>query len=113
MMWGNALLERGKLTRLRSDYRDAIDRLNTAISLNPKDPYGYYNLARVYAVQGNNLLAKDPLKKLAEVDGNRTLLPETTRDPDFSGLWKDPDYIELVKPIGPRGMMAPNPVLPR
>jgi len=103
LMWGNALIELGKLTRLRSNFRDAIDRLNTAISLNPKEANAYYNLARVYAVQGNYVLAKDALKKLAKADVNRALLPETARDPDFSGLWKDPEYIELVNPGGVRG----------
>lgn len=113
LMWGNALLDRGKLTRLRSDYRDAIDRLTTAISLNPKDPNAYYSLARIYALQGNNVLAKDPLKKLAEVDVNRVFLPETTRDPDFSGLWKDPDYLELLNNTTSRRSPANIPGLSR
>lgn len=103
LMWGNALIERGKLTRLRSDYRDAIDRLNTSLSLNPKDVSAHYNLARVYAVQGNNVLAMEELKKLAAIEVNRALLTETARDSDFSGLWKDPEYVDIVNPGGVRG----------
>ncbi|MCG3150061.1 MAG: hypothetical protein PCFJNLEI_03528 [Verrucomicrobiae bacterium] len=109
LMWGNALIERGKLTRMRSDYRDAIDRLNTCISLNPKENAAYYNLARVYAVQGNNVLAKETLKKLATRDPQRVMLIEAARDPDFAGMGKDAEFIELVNPGGTAGFPGTAP----
>lgn len=109
LLWGNALIERGKLSHLRSDYRDAIDRLNACLTFNPKEGSAYYNLARVYTIQGNYFLAKEALRKMVPLDVNRTLLPETTRDQDFAPLWKDPEYLELVNPTVNRGIRTYEP----
>lgn len=108
-MWGNSLIERGKLTRLRGDFREGIDRLNTAISLNPKDGVTYYSLARAYAVIGNNIMAIDTLKKLSEIDPLRTIMSEVARDPDMAPLSKEPEFQELVNPGQGRGIPSLNP----
>jgi tetratricopeptide (TPR) repeat protein len=108
-MWGNALIDRGKLTRLRGDLRDGIDELNTALSLSPKDPTTLYNLARAYVILGNRILAIDTLKSLREVDPQRVLLNDAAHDPDFSDIWKDPEFQEMVNPVGVPGVPAYNP----
>jgi Flp pilus assembly protein TadD len=108
-MWGAALIEKGKLSHLRGDFRDGIDKLNTALSLNAKDAQAVYNLAKAYAVQGNNVLAKQWLKKLPEMDSSRQLLQATLQDPDFTGLRDDPEYIDLLNPGGLSRGTGPGP----
>ena len=109
--WGNALIERGKLSHLRSDFRDGIDRLNTATSLNSKDGATYYSLARAYAILGNNVMAIHTLQELKALDQGGTLLNDATHDPDFSPLNQDRDFLDLVTPTGRRSLPFSNPPL--
>ncbi len=109
--WGNALVARGKLSHLRSDFRDAIDRLNTAISLNPKDSPVYYGLARAYAILGNNVMAIQSLKDLKVSDGSTSLFKDVVNDPDFSSLSQDREFLDLITPPGNRGVPFSNPPL--
>src|SRR6058998_3886555 len=94
-MWGAALVERGKYTHVRSDFRDGIDRLNTSISLNPKDAATLYNLAAAYAIMDNNVLAVQTLKKCFEFDTDRSFFTSAPQDPDFAGLHGDLRFEEL------------------
>ena len=100
--WGNALVARGKLSRVRSDFRDAIDRLNTAISLSPKDSPVYYGLARAYAILGNNIMAIQTLKDLKQIDSTGTLFKDAINDPDFSSVSQDREFLDLYTPTGGR-----------
>ena len=109
--WGNALVERGKLSRLRSDFRDGIDRLNTATSLNQKDSATFYSLARAYAIFGNNVMAIHTLRELKALDQSSSMLSDATRDPDFSPLSQDREFLELTNPNGGRGLPFSNPPL--
>ena len=109
--WGNALVERGKLSHLHSDFRDGIDRLNTATSLNPKDAAVYYSLARAYAILGNNVMAIHTLRELKTVDQSGTMLNDAARDPDFSQLNQEREFLELISPTGGRGLPFSNPPL--
>ena len=109
--WGNALVERGKLSHLHSDFRDGIDRLNTAISLNPKDGPAYYSLARAYAILGNNVMAIHTLRDLKSIDQAGTMLTDAARDPDFSQLTQERDFLDLISPTGGRGLPFSNPPL--
>ena len=109
--WGNALVARGKLSHLRSDFRDAIDRLNTAISLNPKDTPVYYGLARAYAILGNNVMAVQSLKDLKAIDASASLFKDVVNDPDFSSLSQDREFLDLITPPGSRGVPFSNPPL--
>ena len=109
--WGNALVARGKLSHLRSDFRDAIDRLNTAISLNPKDKPVYYGLARAYAILGNNIMAVQSLKDLKELDPDAPLFKEVANDPDFTSLSQDREFLDLINPTGGRRLQFSNPPL--
>ena len=109
--WGNALVERGKLSHLHSDFRDGIDRLNTAISLNPKDGPAYYSLARAYAILGNNVMAIHTLRDLKSIDQTGTMLTDAARDPDFSQLTQERDFLDLISPTGGGGLPFSNPPL--
>ena len=108
--WGNALVARGKLSRVRSDFRDAIDRLNTAISLSPKDSPVYYGLARAYAILGNNIMAIQTLKDLKKFDSTGALFKDAVNDPDFSSLSQDREFLDLYTPSGGRAPFS-NPPL--
>jgi tetratricopeptide (TPR) repeat protein len=110
-LWGGALVERGKLTRVRGDFRDGIDRLTTSISLNPKDPAAYYNLAGAYALMDNNVMAVQMLKKCFELDANHTYYATAPQDPDLIGLRGEPSFQELFNTPGNAGMPAYNPRL--
>src|SRR5205085_2104635 len=88
-MWGSALVERGKYTRVRSDFRDGIDRLNTSLSLNPKDPATLYNPACTYAIMDNNVLAIQTLKKCFEQDADKSFYSNAPQDPDLASLRGD------------------------
>ena len=110
--WGNALIERGKLSRLRSDFRDAIDRLNTAISLSPREGSVYYGLARAYAVLGNNIMAIQTLQEMKPIDKTGTLLKDAVNDPDFASINQDREFMDLINPSGgSRGLPFSNPPL--
>ena len=109
--WGNALVERGKLTHLRSDFRDALDRLNTAISLNPKEGAVYYGLARTYAILGNNVMAIQTLRELKRMDSTGAFLNDAVKDPDFASLSQDREFLDLISPAGGRGIPFANPPL--
>jgi len=109
--WGNALVERGKLSRLRSDFRDALDRLNTAISLNPKDGTVYYGLARTYAILGNSIMAIQTLRELKRMDLTGALLNDAVQDLDFASLSQDREFLDLISPTGGRGVSFSNPPL--
>ena len=109
--WGNALVERGKLSHLRQDFRDGIDRLNTATSLNSKDAAAYYSLARAYAIIGNTVLAIQKLRELKSLEQSGTMLNDATRDPDFATLNQDREFLELISPTGGRGLPFSNPPL--
>ena len=109
--WGNALVERGKLTHLRSDFRDAIDRLNTAISLSPKESAIYYGLARTYAILGNSVMAIQTLRELKRIDPGSRMLNDAMQDPDFSSLGQDREFLDLINPAAGREFLFSNPPL--
>ena len=110
-MWGSALVERGRSTRVRSDFRDGIDRLNTSISLNPHDAATLYNLACAYALMDNNVMAIQTLKKCFEEDIAKSFYSTAPQDPDLAGLRADQKFLELFNPGSTRGLPAYNPRL--
>lgn len=110
-MWGSALVERGKYTRLRGDLREGIDRLNTSVSLNSKDAATLYNLACAYALMDNHVLAVQTLKKCFEYDTDRRFFINAPQDPDLASLRTEVIFQELFRPTEKRGMPAGNPRL--
>ena len=110
-MWGSALVELGKLSKMRSDFREGIDRLNTSLALNENDPATLYNLACGYALMDNPLLAMQNLNKCFEIDANKVYYTAAPTDPDLANLRDDPNFQELYNTRGNRGMPAYNPPL--
>jgi Flp pilus assembly protein TadD len=111
-MWGGALLERGKSTRMRGDFRESIDRLNASLSLQPKDAGTLYTLACAYALMDNNVMAVQTLKKCFELESDKSYYVSAPQDPDLLSLRDDPRFQELFHPPGPRpGMSTYNPRL--
>lgn len=110
-MWGSALMQLGKLTRLRSDYRDAVDKFNISLSLRPDDPTTLYALACTHALMSNPILAVESLKQCfaAETDGVYRKL--ALRDPDLDGLRSERGFQELYEVKTPSGIPADNPRL--
>lgn len=94
-MWGSAYLELGKLTRMRSDFREGIDKLTVSISLDPKSPAPLYNLACAYALMDDGVLAVQTLKQCLDLDANNTYRILAPRDPDLASLHSDPGFQDL------------------
>src|SRR5439155_6854994 len=49
-LWGGALIELSKVSRVRGDLRDAIDKLRTVGAFKPDDTAAYYNMACAYTL---------------------------------------------------------------
>ncbi|HXI83310.1 MAG TPA: hypothetical protein VNL17_04370 [Verrucomicrobiae bacterium] len=103
-MWGNALIDLGKASRLRSDFRDAIERLNTSLALRPDDPATLYSLARVYAQLDDPVMAAQNLKKCFDVDSNRLYRQSASEDADLATLRGTPEFDDLMGKPSPRGL---------
>jgi tetratricopeptide (TPR) repeat protein len=110
-MWGSALVEVGKLSRQRGDFRDGIDKLNTSLGLNPNDAAAQYNLACAYALMDNQVLAVQALKKCFELDKTFTYRNAAPQDADLTSLRGFPEFEELYSPGGKRGAPTFNPPL--
>jgi Flp pilus assembly protein TadD len=110
-MWGSALIELGKASRLRSDFRDAIDKLNTGIALNPRDAGMLYNLACAYALIDNPVLAVQNLRQCFEIDQNRIYRSAAPNDPDLARLRGVAEFDELLGVRQGAGIPDYNPPL--
>jgi Flp pilus assembly protein TadD len=94
-MWGSAYIELSKLSLMRSDLREGIERLNTSLSLDPNNPATLYNLACAYALMDNGVLAVQTLKQCFDLDANKTYRIAALQDPDLASLHGDPNFREL------------------
>jgi tetratricopeptide (TPR) repeat protein len=110
-MWGSALVELGKFSKMRSDFREGIDRLNTSLALNENDPATLYNLARGYALMDNPVMAVQNLKRCFDVDANKVYFSTAPTDPDLASLRDEANFQELFNAQGTRGVPAYNPPL--
>ena len=110
-MWGSALVELGKMSYARTDFRDAIEKLNISLSLNPNDPATLYNLACAYALSDNPTLAVQNLQKCFEADRNKTFVRAAATDKDLASLRGDRTFDELVGTVRESGPLRYNPPL--
>jgi tetratricopeptide (TPR) repeat protein len=110
-LWGTATLELAGLTKSRNDYRDGVDRLNTALSYNNDDPGSLYNLACGYAQMGNRILAIESLRKCFEMDKNRAYLALAAQEPDLAVLRNEEAFRELMEQYNKYGIPSYNPPL--
>jgi tetratricopeptide (TPR) repeat protein len=110
-MWGSALIDLGKMSHMRNDFRDAVEKLNTSLDLRPDDPAALYNLARVYALLDEPVLAVENLKKCFAADPTQACRQSAMQDADFAGLRGDTDFDELVGRTAAHGVPTYNPHL--
>ncbi len=100
-MWGNALIDLGKVSRIRGDFRDAIEKFNISLALRPDDPATLYSLARAYAQIDDPVLAVQNLRKCFNVDTARLYRQSVSQDADLATLRGTPEYDELMGKPGP------------
>jgi tetratricopeptide (TPR) repeat protein len=110
-MWGSALIDLGKASRLRNDLRDAVEKLSTSLALRPDDPGTLYNLARVYALLGQPVMAVQNLKNCFDADRTQTYRQTAAQDPDLTTLRGDSDFDELMGGTTPHSLPTYNPHL--
>jgi tetratricopeptide (TPR) repeat protein len=95
-MWGNALIDLGKTSHSRSDYRDAVDKLRTSLALRANDAATLYNLACVYALLDEPVLVMENLKKCFDADRGQVYRQSAAQSPDLASMRGNPDFDELV-----------------
>jgi tetratricopeptide (TPR) repeat protein len=111
-LWGTALIELGRLTRLRTDFRDAVSQLSAASALEPNNAATLYTLAVGYTLMGNTAMAVQSLRQCFEADTTRAYFAAAKKDPDFAGLQSEPAFQELFQQTDTRhGIPAYNPPL--
>jgi len=110
-MWGSALIDLGKVTHTRNDFRDAVEKLNTSLGLRPAEPATLYDLARVYTLLGDSVVALDNLKKCLEADHTQTYRQTAAQDDDLATLRGNADFDELVGRTTPGTLPTYNPRL--
>jgi len=111
-MCGSAMVQLGKVTHLRNDFRDAINQFETSLSLRPNDPSTLYALACAHALTDNPIITVETLKKCFAVDSSGSYRKIARQDPDLADLREDPGFQELFSaPIPRRGVSANNPPL--
>jgi len=110
-MWGSALIDLGKTTHARSDYRDAVDRLRTSLALRANDPGTLYSLACVYALLDEPVLVMENLKKCFDADHSQIYRQSAARNPDLASLRGNPDFDELVGRSASHSLPIYNPPL--
>jgi len=95
-MWGSALLDVGKLSGSRTDFRAAADKLKESLALNPNEPAVLYRLACAYALMENRVFAIQNLQRCFKLDRTGSYRDSARRDPDLSNLRDDPEFKNLL-----------------
>jgi tetratricopeptide (TPR) repeat protein len=110
-MWGSALIDLGKISHARNDLRDAVEKLNTSLELRVDDPGTLYNLARVYALLDQPVLAVQNLKRCFAVDPAQVYRQTAAGDADLAPLRGDADFNELIGRTSAHDVPTYNPRL--
>lgn len=110
-MWGSALIDLGKMSHMRNDFRDAVEKLNTSLELHPDEAGALYDLARGYALLDQPVLAVENLKKCFAADPAQAYRQSAIREADFAGLRGDTDFDELIGRTPAHGVPTENPQL--
>jgi tetratricopeptide (TPR) repeat protein len=56
----------GRIYREKGKYKEAIEYFNKSMEVKPSSPYGYYQIASIYYIQGENLKAINEYEKALE-----------------------------------------------
>lgn len=111
-MWGSALVQLGKLTRLRTDFRDAVNQFNISISLKPDDSATLYASACAHSLMGNPMMTVEMLKKCFAADATGAYRKLALQDPDLAALQSELSFQELfTAPSKKSGVPGYNPPL--
>jgi tetratricopeptide (TPR) repeat protein len=110
-MWGSALIDLGKVSHLRNDYREAIEKLNTSLALRPDEPGTLYSLACVYALLDEPVMAVENLQKCFDADHGQIYHRSAAQDVDLTSLHGNSDFDELVGRSAPQNLPTFNPHL--
>lgn len=102
-IWGKTCLDLGRLTQARADFREAVDRFNTSLSIEENDPATLYNLACAYMCLNRTVTALETLKKCFELDAGKTYVTSAQKDPDFAPLRGQDNFESLVATYLKRG----------
>ncbi|MBM3859003.1 MAG: hypothetical protein FJ395_05055 [Verrucomicrobia bacterium] len=96
-MHGSALVQYGKLTGVRNDFRDAVNQFNTSLSLRPDEPSTLYALACVHALMNNPIMAVETLGKCMDADTLGVYRKLALQDPDLDALREHPAFKDLYR----------------
>jgi tetratricopeptide (TPR) repeat protein len=110
-MWGSALIDLGKVSHLRNDYREAVEKLNTSLGLRPDEPSTLYSLACAYALLDEPVMAIANLQKCFDADRNQVYHQSAAQDVDLASLHGNPDFDELVGRSVSQSLPTYNPHL--
>lgn len=88
IFYAQLLVRNGKI-------EEAKHETTTALDLSPNDVVMLYNAACVYSIIDEKQLAIKTLENA--VSGGFEHFDWIKRDPDLENIWKEPDYLELIK----------------
>jgi len=94
-LWGVALLELGKADNDRMLMRQATERMQTALDLEPANGEIRYNLACAYALLNQPEAGMRHLKICLENDPEHTYYNSAAKDPDLFNLRRTAEYNQL------------------
>lgn len=111
-MWGSALVQLGKITRLRNEFRDGVNQFNISLSLRPDDPATLYALACAHALMGNPIMTVETLKRCFDTDPTQAYRKLALQDPDLASMRDELAFKELfTAPTSRQGIPTGNPPL--
>jgi len=98
-LWGVALLQLGKMNHDHMLIRQAIERLQTALEKNPRDPETNYNLACAYTLLDHPDSSLRYLRACLDNDPLHTFYNHAATDPDFDALRRTPEYNQMFPDV--------------
>ena len=109
-MWGGALIELGKVSHVRGDFRDAIDKLNIVLEYKSDDIAAFYNMACAYSQMEDYDRALECLRKCFLLDAKNSYRKLARADSDLTRLRGDRRFEDLIKGRTTGVNVAPPPV---
>lgn len=100
-LWGVSLIELGRVSRIRSDYRSAVEKFGLALEFKPDDADTLYNMACAYMLLGETNDALENLSKCFNLDTSNTYRKSAREDRDLIGLRGDRRFEDMLKGYKP------------
>ncbi len=99
--WGRTLIEAGKLSKMRTDFRLAIEKLKMSLQYRPDDAETLYLLAVALTQSGDYVLAVRALQDALAAGRSSTLRERARGDADFEPLHGQPELRDVFAPPNP------------